>query len=163
MARLVIITRVGVSGENVLQDPLGWLILEVRFSRGHLAAVGPFLARPAARRGAIPGGLLVPLADTFCEFDDLVTLHGIVATVGVYRAWAAVTLLRPWALLALVPAPSHSCYDQSGRWWLLMAAVLFLLLFAVLSDGTRAIHLGSPGLWHRVPRTALGGSSTLVG
>jgi hypothetical protein len=44
-----------------------------------------------------------------------------------------------------------------------MAAVLFLLLFAVLSEGARATHLGSPGLWCRVPCTALGGPGTLVG
>jgi hypothetical protein len=43
-----------------------------------------------------------------------------------------------------------------------MAVVLFLLLFAVLSDGARATRLGSPGLWHRVPCTALNGSSALV-
>jgi hypothetical protein len=46
---------------------------------------------------------------------------------------------------------------------LLVATVLFLLLFAVLSDGTRATRLGSPNLWRRVPCTALGGSGALVG
>jgi hypothetical protein len=44
-----------------------------------------------------------------------------------------------------------------------MATVLFLLLFAVLSDSTRATRLGSPGLWHRMPRTALSGPGALVG
>jgi hypothetical protein len=44
-----------------------------------------------------------------------------------------------------------------------MAAVLLLLLlFAVLGDGTRATHLGNPGLWCRVPWTALSSSGTLV-
>jgi hypothetical protein len=38
-----------------LRTPLGRLIPEVPFSRGHLAAVDPFLARPATRRGATPG------------------------------------------------------------------------------------------------------------
>jgi hypothetical protein len=45
---------------------------------------------------------------------------------------------------------------------LLMAAVLFLLLFTVLSDGTRAARLGSPNLRRRVPRTALDGPGVLV-
>jgi hypothetical protein len=71
MARLVVIAGVGVSGENVLQDPLGRLIPEVQFSRGHLAVVDPFLARSAMRRGAVLGGLLALLADTLHEFDDL--------------------------------------------------------------------------------------------
>jgi hypothetical protein len=62
------------------------LIPEVRFSYGHLATIDPFLARPAARRGAILGGLLAPLADALRELDDLATLRGAVATVGVYRA-----------------------------------------------------------------------------
>jgi hypothetical protein len=34
--------------------------------------------------------------------------------------------------------------------------------FVVLGDGTRATHLGNPGLWCRVPCTALGNSGTLV-
>jgi hypothetical protein len=59
---------------------------EVRFFCGHLAAVDPFLARSAARRGAIAGSLLAPLANALRELDDLVTLRGAVATVGVYRA-----------------------------------------------------------------------------
>jgi hypothetical protein len=44
-----------------------------------------------------------------------------------------------------------------------MVAVLFLLLFVVLSDGTRATRLGNPGLWRRVPCTTLGDSGALVG
>jgi hypothetical protein len=44
-----------------------------------------------------------------------------------------------------------------------MAAVPFLLLFAVLSDGARATSMGSPSLWRRVPCMALGGSGALVG
>jgi hypothetical protein len=104
VARLVVIAGVRLSGENILQDPLGWLIPEVRFSRGHLTAVDSFLARPTTR-GAVLGGLLAPLADALREIDNLVTLHGTVVTVGVYRAWAAVTPLWPWALVALVSAP----------------------------------------------------------
>jgi hypothetical protein len=38
------------------------------------------------RREAVLGGLLAPLADALREFDDLVTLCGAMATVGVYRA-----------------------------------------------------------------------------
>jgi hypothetical protein len=44
-----------------------------------------------------------------------------------------------------------------------VAAVLFLLLFAVLGDGTRATRLGNSSLWCRVSCTALGSSDTLVG
>jgi hypothetical protein len=58
--------------------------------------------------------------------------------------------------------PSHSCNDQSGRMRLLVTAVLLLPL-TVLGDGTGATCLGSPGLWRRVPRTALGGPDALVG
>jgi hypothetical protein len=47
---------------------------------------------------------------------------------------------------------------------LLVAAVLILLflLAAALGDGTRAAHLGNPGLWRRVPSTTLGGSGAFV-
>jgi hypothetical protein len=160
---LVVIAGVGVSGENIFQDPLGWLIPEVRFSLGHLAAIDPFLARPAARRSAILGGLLAPLADAIRELDDLATLRGAVETVGVYRAWDDVTPLRPWVLVALVSAPSRSCDDRSSRRRPLGAAILLFLLFAVLIDGTRATRLGNPGLWRRVPCTALDGPGALVG
>jgi hypothetical protein len=47
--RLAVVTGVGASGDDILQDPLGLLIHEVPFSRGHLTAVDPFLARPATR------------------------------------------------------------------------------------------------------------------
>jgi hypothetical protein len=38
------------------------------------------------RWGAVLGRLLMPLADALGELDDLTTLCGAVATVGVYRA-----------------------------------------------------------------------------
>jgi hypothetical protein len=57
-----------------------------RFSRGHLAVVDPFFARPVTRWGAIPGSLLAPFADALHELDDLATLRDAVATVGVHRA-----------------------------------------------------------------------------
>jgi hypothetical protein len=69
--------------------------------------------------------------------------------------------LWPWALVALVPAPSYSRDDRSCSLRPLVAAVLLLL--TVLGDGTGATHLGNPGLWCRVPCVALGGSGTLVG
>jgi hypothetical protein len=90
VARLVVATGVGVSGENILQDPLEWLIPEAPFSRGHLAIVDSFLTGSAMRWGAVLGRLLMPLADALGELDDLTTLCGAVATVGVYRAWSAV-------------------------------------------------------------------------
>jgi hypothetical protein len=84
--RLVVFTGVGASGENILQVPLGRLILEVSFSRGYLAVVHLFLAGPAARQGAVFGGLLTPLTDAFCEVNDLATLRGAMATMRVHRA-----------------------------------------------------------------------------
>jgi hypothetical protein len=86
VARLDVATGVSVSGDDILQDPLGLLILKVPFSHDHLAVVDPFLARSATRWGAVPGRLLAPLADAFHEVDDLATLRGAMATVGVYRA-----------------------------------------------------------------------------
>jgi hypothetical protein len=62
------------------------LIPEVPFSRGHLVVVDLFLARSTTRWGAILGRLLTPLADAFCEVNDLTILRGAVVTVGVHRA-----------------------------------------------------------------------------
>jgi hypothetical protein len=59
------------------------------------------------RWGAILGGLLAPLADMFREINDLTTLRGAVETVGVDRAWAAATPLRPWAFVAIAPTSGH--------------------------------------------------------
>jgi hypothetical protein len=90
VVRLVVAIGVGVFCEDVLQVPFGWLIPEVLFSRSHLAVVDLFLARTAARRGAVLRRLLTLLAgafaDALCEINDLATLRGVVATVGVYRA-----------------------------------------------------------------------------
>jgi hypothetical protein len=106
---------------------------------------------------------VVPFVDTFHEINDLATLRGAVTTVGVHRAWVVVTLLRPWALVAIVPAPGRDCNDQSGGPRRLVVAVLLLFLITVPGDGTRATRLGSPSLWGRVPCTALGGSGAFVG
>jgi hypothetical protein len=159
---VVVVTGVGASSEDVLEDLLGGLILEVLLSRDHVIVVDPLLARSATGWGAILGRLLAPLADALRELDDLTALRGAVATVGVHMACVVVASLWSWALVALVPAPSHSCDDRSSSLRPLVAAVL-LLLFAVFGDGTRATRLGDCGLWCRVPCTALGGSGTLVG
>jgi hypothetical protein len=111
VARLVIATGVRASGDDILQDPLGWLIPKVPFSRGYLAVVDPFLARSAMRWGVVLGRLLTPLADAFREIDDIVTLRDAVVTDGVHRAWAAVTPLRSWAFVVVAPGPSRSCDD----------------------------------------------------
>jgi hypothetical protein len=109
--------------------------------------------------------MLTPLADAFanvfCEIDDLGTLRSAVATVGVYRARAAVTPLWLWAFVAVAPAPNRSCNDQRGRLRPFVAAAL-LFLSTVPGGGTRATRLGSPGLWRHVPCTVLGGSGALV-
>jgi hypothetical protein len=47
-----------------------------------------------------------------------------------------------------------------GFWW---SWSFFFFLFIVPGDGTRATRLGNPGLWGRVPCTALGGSGALLG
>jgi hypothetical protein len=161
LAAVALATGVGVSSENVLEDPLGRLIPEVPLSRGHITVVDPLLARPTTRWGAILGSLLAWLADVLRELDDIATLRGAVVTVGVHRAWAAIASLWPWALVALILAPSRSCNDQSSRLRPLVAVVL-LFLFAVLGDGTQATRLGNPSLRCLVPCTTLGSSSTLV-
>jgi hypothetical protein len=43
-----------------------------------------------------------------------------------------------------------------------VVAVLLLFLLTVPGDDTRATRLGNPGLWGRVPCTALGGSGAFV-
>jgi hypothetical protein len=50
LAAVVIITGVGVSSEDVLENLLGGLIPEVPFSRGHITVVDPLLVRLATRR-----------------------------------------------------------------------------------------------------------------
>jgi hypothetical protein len=62
------------------------LIPEVSFSRGHLVVIDSFLARSAARWGAVLGRLLAPPTDALRELNDLAILCGAMATVGVYRA-----------------------------------------------------------------------------
>jgi hypothetical protein len=81
------------------------LIPEVPFSRGHLTVVDPLLAMPAARWGAVLGRLLVPLADALRELDDLTALGGAVATVGVHKACATVTLYGRGRLLRSLRLP----------------------------------------------------------
>jgi hypothetical protein len=65
-----------------------------------------------------------------------VTLHGAVASVGVHRAWAAVTPLRPWTFVVVAPAPGRGCNDQGGGPRLLVVAVLLLFLLTVPEDCT---------------------------
>jgi hypothetical protein len=86
LAAVGIITEVGVSSEDVLEDLLEGMIPEVPFSRGHITVIDPLLARSATRWGAILESLLTPLADALHELDDLMALCGAVATVGVHRA-----------------------------------------------------------------------------
>jgi hypothetical protein len=83
---VVVVTGVGVSSEDVLKDPLGRLIPEVPFSCGRVTLVDLLLARSATGRRAILRSLLALLADALRELDDLPTLRGAVATVGVNMA-----------------------------------------------------------------------------
>ena len=86
LAAVVVVTGVGVSSEDVLEDLLGGLIPEVPFSRGHITIVDPLLDRPAMRWGAVLGRLLAPLADALRELEDLSAFRGAVATVGMDKA-----------------------------------------------------------------------------
>jgi hypothetical protein len=86
LAAVVVVIGVRVSSEDILEDSLRGLIPEVPFSRGRVTFVDLLLARPATRRRAIFGGLLVPLADALRELDDLSAFRGAVATVGMDRA-----------------------------------------------------------------------------
>ena len=86
LVAVVVITRVGVSSEDFLENLLGSLIPEVPFSRVQVAFVDLLLARPATRRRAILGGLLTPLVDALRELEDLSALRGTVETVGMDRA-----------------------------------------------------------------------------
>jgi hypothetical protein len=140
------------------------LVVEVSSLHNRGFFVDPLLARLAARRRDILGGLLAPLADTPREFDNFTVVGGIVAVVGVHWACATAASLGSWALVALTLALGRGSGDWSSKLQLLMAAILVsLLLFATaLGDGIRAAHLGNPSLWHRVPSTAFGGSSTFV-
>jgi hypothetical protein len=85
LAAVVVITGVGVSSEDFLENLLGGLIPEVPLSRGHVAFIDLLLARPATRRRAILGGLLAPLADALRELQDLPAFRDAMATVGVDR------------------------------------------------------------------------------
>jgi hypothetical protein len=161
--RLVVFTVVGASGEDIFQVHLGRLVPEVPLSRGYLAVVHLLFVGPMARRGAVFGRLLAPLADAFCEVNDLVTLRGAVTTMRVHRAWTAATLLRSWAFVAVALASGRCCGHQSGGPRFLVVAVLLLFLLSVPEDGPRATRLGSSNLWGIVPCTTLGGSSAFVG
>jgi hypothetical protein len=131
----------------------------VLIPRGHFTIVDPLLTRPTTGRGAVLGRLLMSLTDAFRELDDLTAFRGVVVSIGMHWARAAVASLWPGALIALAPSSSHGCDSRSGKLRPLIAVVL-LLIFVVLGDGTR---LGSPNLWGRLPCTALGGSIAFVG
>jgi hypothetical protein len=161
--RLVVFTRVGASGEDIFQVPLERLVSEVPLSRGYLVVVLLLFVGPTARRGAVFGRQLAPLANAFCEVNDLATLRCTVATIRVHRAWTTPTLLRSRALVAVALASGHCCGHQSSGPWPLVVAVLFLFLLSVPRDGPRASRLGSPSLRGRVPCTTLDGSGAFVG
>jgi hypothetical protein len=86
LVAVIVITGVGVSSKDFLENLLESLIPEVPFSRGQVAFVGLLLSRSVMRRRAILGGLLAPLADALRELQDLPTFRGAMATVGVDRA-----------------------------------------------------------------------------
>jgi hypothetical protein len=86
LVAVVVITGVGVSSEDILEDLLGGLVPEAPFSRGYVIFVDLLLATPAPRRRAILGGLLAPLADALRELQDLSAFRGAMVTVGVDRA-----------------------------------------------------------------------------
>jgi hypothetical protein len=63
LAAVIVITKVGVSSEDVLEDLPVCLIPKVPLSCGCVSFVDLLLARSVTSRRAILGGLLVPLAD----------------------------------------------------------------------------------------------------
>jgi hypothetical protein len=135
---LIVFTGVGASSEDIFHVPLGRLVPEVLLSRGYLAIVLLLFVGPIARRGSVFGRLLAPLADAFCEVNDLATLRCTVATIRVHRAWTAATLLRSWVLVAVALASSHCCGHQSSGLWPLVVAVLLLFLLSVPKGGPQA-------------------------
>jgi hypothetical protein len=136
--RLIVFTGVGASGEDILQVPLGRLVPEVPLSRGYLAVVLLLFAGPTARRGAVFGRMLTPLADAFCEVNDLATLRCTVATIRVHKAWTAATFLRSWVLVAIALASGHCCGHQSSGPWSLVVVVLLVFLLSVPEGSPRA-------------------------
>jgi hypothetical protein len=134
LAAVVVITGVGISSDDVLEDLLGGLIPEVPFACDQVTFVDLLLARPTTRWRAILGGLLAPFADALRELQDLPALQGTMASVGVDKARPTVTSLLPGALDTLIPAPSRSYGDRSTRLRSIVAAVL--LLATALGGGT---------------------------
>jgi hypothetical protein len=57
-------------------------------------------------RRAILDGQFAPLADALCEFDNLTTVGGSVAALGVHWARVTAVTLGLWALAALALAPN---------------------------------------------------------
>jgi hypothetical protein len=100
LATVAVIPRVGISSEDILVVPLGWLIPKFSFSRGHFVIVDPLLTRPTTRQGDVLGRLLALLTDAFHELDDLAAFRGAVASVGMHWARAAVASLWPESLIA---------------------------------------------------------------
>jgi hypothetical protein len=133
--RLVVFTGVGAFSEYIFQVPLERLVPEVPLSCGYFVVVLLLFAGPMARRGAVFGRLLAPLADAFCEVNDLATLRCTVVTIWVHRVWTAATLLRSWALVAVALASGHCCGHQSSGLWPLVVTVLLLFLLSIPEDG----------------------------
>jgi hypothetical protein len=108
--------------------------------------------------------LPAPFADALHEFDNLSTVGGTVAAVGVHWACATIAFLGTWVLVAFTLAPGRGSGDWSSNLLLLVATVpISLLSFAItLGGGTRSTRLGDPGLQRRVPGTSLGGSGVFV-
>jgi hypothetical protein len=56
----------------------------------------------------------VPLADALRELDDLATLRGAVATVGVYRAWPLLPLCGRGCLLRSFRPPVAAATTEAA-------------------------------------------------
>jgi hypothetical protein len=87
---LVVFTGVGASGEDIFQVPLERLVPEVPLSRGYLAVVFLLFTGPTARRGAVFGRLLAPLADAFAR--SMISRH-------------SAALWRPYGCIGHGPLP----------------------------------------------------------
>jgi hypothetical protein len=96
-------------------------------SRGF--SISPLLAWLVVGRRAILEGLLVPLADVPCEFDNLMTVGGSMVALGVHQAHVTAVFLGPWALAALALVPGSAAATETANHGFSWPWFLFLFFF----------------------------------
>jgi hypothetical protein len=68
-------------------------------------SVSSLLAWSVVGRRVVLEGLLAPLADASCKFDNLMAVGGSVVALGVHQARVTAISLGPWAFAALASVP----------------------------------------------------------